>query len=83
MTTFRCRCESSLCDHDGTCVRPAYPKLTMAYVRHTCVQCASNMVATGGQEYIDLTFGCDYCPATISRVEHEEGGLCVACREAN
>ena len=27
------------------------------------------------------TYGCDYCPATISRVEHIEGGLCQSCRE--
>ena len=27
-----------------------------------------------------ITYGCDYCPATITRVEHEEGGLCEPCR---
>lgn len=50
-----CGCESSLCDHAKACPRPADPRFRMAYVQHTCTQCASNMCATGGDEYITLT----------------------------
>lgn len=105
---LKCRCESSRCDHGDdihvrihACERPADPRLYMMYVVHTCTQCAANMVASGGEDYIHLakasrmsrvhpfgdkdpvTYGCDYCPATITSVEHNEGGLCRSCREDN
>lgn len=49
-----CMCESSLCDHDSACTRPADKRLIMAYVSNTCTQCASNMVSSGGEAYITL-----------------------------
>lgn len=49
-----CYCESSMCDHDGPCNRTRDERLVMAYVTNTCTQCASNMCATGGSEYITL-----------------------------
>jgi hypothetical protein len=51
----RCMCESSLCDHERNCDRAVDPRLVMRYVVHTCTQCASNMAATGGGDYIRLT----------------------------
>lgn len=49
-----CMCESSLCDHEGACPRPVDPRIEMQYVVHTCTQCAANMGATGGGEYLFL-----------------------------
>lgn len=49
-----CRCESSLCDHEHACPREADPRLVMEYVEHTCTQCAANMAATGGGQYLFL-----------------------------
>lgn len=50
-----CCCESSLCDHDDRCDRPASGYVTMQYVVDTCTNCAANMCITGGAEYIFLT----------------------------
>lgn len=50
----RCGCESSRCDHDGRCPREVDPRIRMAYVGDTCTQCAANMAATGGGEYLTL-----------------------------
>lgn len=49
-----CRCESSLCDHAGSCTRSSDERLVMDYVVHTCTQCASNMCATDGAQHIHL-----------------------------
>lgn len=57
-----CCCESSLCDHDFACTREVDPRLFMMYVVHTCTQCAANMVASGGEDYIHLAKGSDWDP---------------------
>lgn len=63
---MQCFCESSLCDHEGACARPADDRLTMDYVGATCTQCAANMAASGGGCYINL--GGSGEPAVIGTV---------------
>lgn len=51
---MRCYCESSLCDHEDMCDRPATGHVRMDYVGNTCTNCAANMCKSGGEHYIHL-----------------------------
>lgn len=59
MPRSHCNCESSLCDHTHRCTREPDAHLFMEYVGETCSDCAMNMIATGGSEYIKLV--CEDC----------------------
>lgn len=54
---YWCPCESSKCDHEpGRCTRDPHPNIVMQFLGNCCQECAANMSATGGGDYIHHRF---------------------------
>jgi hypothetical protein len=58
-----CPCESGLCDHERSCSRPldmdadGTTRSAMVFLGPCCRQCADNMVASGGAQYVMVPIG--------------------------